>query len=210
MAPVPGAPIVQFHNQGLRKGLLLLAVVLGIGFLLIGGPLWSDGHWLHEPIEWIGLGLIVICITGRTWASLYIGGNKNQTLVALGPYSITRNPLYLFSIIGAVGVGAQVGSVTMAALCGFIAWAVFLRTARREEAELAVAFGDSYRRYCALVPRFWPKPALWNAPETIEVRPRNVVATFIDALIFLAAIPLAEGLEYLHGVGALPNLLLLP
>ena len=38
-------------------------------------------------IEWAGIVLIVACILGRTWASLYIGGRKIDALVMDGPYS---------------------------------------------------------------------------------------------------------------------------
>jgi protein-S-isoprenylcysteine O-methyltransferase Ste14 len=197
-------------SQTARKATLLAAVLLGVAFLLIGGSRWTDGGDVHEAIEWAGLALIVLCILGRTWCSLYIGGRKNRELAQAGPYSVSRNPLYLFSIIGAIGVGAQVGSIALAATAGFIAWLVLLMTTMREEAALTVNFGDAYRDYMARVPRFLPRLSQWKDAHTIEVRPQIVMTTFVDALVFLAAIPVAEGLEYLHGAGWLPTLLVLP
>jgi protein-S-isoprenylcysteine O-methyltransferase Ste14 len=178
--------------------------------LLIAASRWPGEHWAHEAIEWVGIGLIVLCILGRTWCALYIGGRKNAALVTNGPYSISRNPLYLFSIIGAVGVGAQVGSIALALVCGFIAWGVFTWTAMREEAALLANFGADYRPYFERVPRFLPKPSLWHDAATIEVRPRIVMTTFFDALLFLIAVPIAEGIEYLHAIGSLPVLVTLP
>lgn len=197
-------------SQTARKAILLAAVLLGIVFLLLGGSRWEDGGAVHEGIEWAGLGLIVLCILGRTWCSLYIGGRKNRELAQSGPYSVSRNPLYLFSIIGAVGIGAQVGSIALAAATGFIAWLVLLMTTMREEAALTVNFGAAYRDYMARVPRFLPRLSQWKDTETIEVRPRLVMTTFVDALFFLAAIPIAESLEYLRDAGWLPTLLMLP
>jgi protein-S-isoprenylcysteine O-methyltransferase Ste14 len=197
-------------SQTARKATLLVAVLLGIAFLLFGGSRWEDGGTVHEGIEWAGLGLIVFCILGRTWCSLYIGGRKNRELAQSGPYSVSRNPLYLFSIIGAVGVGAQAGSIALAAAAGFVAWLALLMTTMREEAALTVNFGAPYRDYMARVPRFLPRLSQWRDTETIEVRPRLVMTTFVDALVFLAAIPIAEGLEYLHDASMLPTLLLLP
>jgi protein-S-isoprenylcysteine O-methyltransferase Ste14 len=197
-------------DQTMRKAVLFGALGIGIVFLFIGGARWPGGDWRHEGIEAVGLGLIVLCILGRTWCSLYIGGRKNELLIADGPYSVCRNPLYFFSIIGAVGVGAQVGSLVIALFCGFVAWAVFVRTALREEAALGAAFGDDYRAYLVRVPRFLPKPSLWRDLATVEVRPRVVLMTFVDALVFLAALPLAEGLEYVHEAGLIPVFLTLP
>jgi protein-S-isoprenylcysteine O-methyltransferase Ste14 len=209
MTPHHIAPAVG-PDQTMRKAVLFAAVGMGIVFLFFGGARWPGGDWRHESIEAVGIGLIVLCILGRTWCSLYIGGRKNQLLIADGPYSVSRNPLYFFSIVGAVGVGAQVGSLAIATFCGFIAWAVFLRTAWREEAALGAAFGDDYRAYLARVPRFLPKPSLWVDRATVEVRPRVVLMTFVDALVFLAAFPVAEGIEYVHQTGLIPVLLTLP
>lgn len=200
----------QGPSQVARKAFLAAAVVLGIGFLLVGDSRWDETNVLHEGIEWVGIGLIVLCILGRTWCSLYIGGRKNRELTQSGPYSVSRNPLYLFSIIGAVGVGAQVGSVVLAGIAGFIAWIVFLMTAKREEAALLANFGVAYRDYMARVPRFLPRLANWRDADTLEVRPQLVMTTFTDALVFLIAVPVAEGLEHLHEAGQLPILLLLP
>jgi len=197
-------------NQAVRKLVLAASVVLAVIFLIVAASKWEDGSTIHESIEWAGIALIVICILGRTWSTLFIGGRKNSALTTDGPYSVSRNPLYLFSIIGAAGVGAQFGSFTVAVVCGFFAWAVFLWTVWREEASLLAAFGDDYRQYMARVPRFLPKPGLWHSPPTLTVNPGLIATTFFDAAIFLVAIPIAELFEWLHEIGALPTLLAVP
>jgi protein-S-isoprenylcysteine O-methyltransferase Ste14 len=42
-----------------------------------------------------------------------------------GPYSLMRNPLYVFTMVGAVGMGAQSGSVLVAAWFGVVTFLVF-------------------------------------------------------------------------------------
>lgn len=197
-------------SQALRKLVIAAAVLLAVVFLIVAASEWEDGSTIHEGIEWAGIALIVICILGRTWSTLFIGGRKNSALTTDGPYSVSRNPLYLFSIIGAAGVGAQFGSVTVALVCGFFAWLVFLWTVWREEAALLASFGDNYRQYMARVPRFLPQPGLWHSPPTLTVSPGLIVTTFFDAAVFLAAIPIAELFEWLHTIGALPTLLVVP
>jgi protein-S-isoprenylcysteine O-methyltransferase Ste14 len=194
--------------QTLRKlGLLVMLATLGVLFLF-GTSRWP---WpVEDAIKWIGVALIFICVCGRTWCSLYIGGRKTSELVTAGPYSISRNPLYVFSIIGAVGVGAQLGSVAVAALAGIFAWTVHWLVVLQEERLLTVEHGDAYSAYLATVPRFLPRFALWRDVDMLQVSPRVVKRTFLDACMFLAAIPIAEVLDVLHDFGWLRVLFRLP
>jgi protein-S-isoprenylcysteine O-methyltransferase Ste14 len=185
--------------QTLRKlGLLVMLATLGVLFLF-GSSRWQSPG--EEVIEWVGMAMIFVCVCGRTWCSLYIGGRKISELVTAGPFSISRNPLYLFSIIGAVGVGAQFGALSVAALAGILAWAVHLLVVVQEERLLTVEHGDAYRAYLAAVPRFLPRFAMWRDVDMLNVSPRVVRRTFLDACIFLAAIPVAEMLDLLHRLG---------
>jgi protein-S-isoprenylcysteine O-methyltransferase Ste14 len=196
--------------QLIRKAVLLAVVVGGIFLLLFADSSWPDNRFPHETIELVGFFLIAFCILGRTWCSLYIGGMKNKSLIDTGPYSITRNPLYVFSVIGAAGVGAQLGSITIALLAGIVVWAVFYILIFSEEAHLRGKFGVAYRNYAARVPRFWPKFSLWRDADSLIVKPEIVRATFFDACVFLISIPVAEFFDYLHDAGYLPTLFQLP
>lgn len=210
MQAIQRSTIDLAYVQHVRKAVLLAMILAALAVVVFGDARWPSGSRLHETIEWVGLGLIVFCILGRTWCSLYIGGRKVRNLVTIGPYSVTRNPLYGFSVMGAAGVGAQFGSVIAAIAAGFAAWLVFYLVVLKEERVLTVNFGNAYRRYLAEVPRFLPRFSLWRDVETIEVRPNIVLRTFVDASVFLIAIPIVEGCEYLHEVGVLPTLFHLP
>jgi hypothetical protein len=87
---------------------------------------------------------------------------------------------------------------------------VFYLVVRKEERALTAKLGLPYRQYLATVPRFLPKWSLWRDTEKIEVRPKLIVRTFIDACVFLLSVPIAEGFEYLHEAGILPVLAILP
>lgn len=194
--------------QMARKLGLLVTLALFCVLFVFGGTRWS--FEVHEAMRWIGCGLIFVCISGRTWCSLYIGGRKIHELVMTGPYSISRNPLYVFSIIGAVGVGAQFGAVSVAILGGVCAWLVHILVVRQEERLLLAEHGEVYARYLAEVPRFLPRFSLWKNVEVLEVRPRAVTRTFADACIFLGAIPIAGALDLLHHLGLLRVFFRLP
>jgi len=194
--------------QTIRRACLLLTVAFVCLAFMFGTSRWS--HQGRETIQWIGLGLIGVCIGGRTWCALYIGGRKTSALVTTGPYSLCRNPLYLFSAIGAVGVGAQLGAVSIAVLAGLLAWAAHVPEVLQEERLLLLEHGDRYRGYLARVPRFLPRLDGWRNVPRLEVCRRAVTRTFVDACYFLAAAPVAAFIEYLQHAGLIRVFLHLP
>ncbi|GAA0395932.1 isoprenylcysteine carboxylmethyltransferase family protein [Brevundimonas terrae] len=194
--------------QKIRKGVLLLGLMGVIAMAFVTASFGN--HAFHEGIEAVGLGLIVICIVGRAWCSLYIGGRKKAEIVDRGPYSISRNPLYVFSFMGAFGMGAQTGSLTVAMLFLLLTYVVFYFTVKREETWLAGQFGQVYADYCARTPRFGPDFSKWRDAEALDVRPRFFLLTIRDGLMFLVAIPLFEAVEAMQNVGWLATVLRLP
>lgn len=189
--------------------MLGLALLAAVALAFVSSTPWIE-HPFSEGVESVGLGAIVISIVGRAWCSLYIGGRKKAEIVSTGPYSISRNPLYVFSYFGALGVGAQTGSVTMAVLFVLIAVAVFHFTIRREEAWLTAEFGDPYKAYTARTPRLWPDFGKWHDEAELTVRPQFFLTTIRDGLAFLLAVPIFESVDWAQGAGWLPVLLHLP
>jgi protein-S-isoprenylcysteine O-methyltransferase Ste14 len=181
--------------QKIRKVAVLVAILGLVGLALVSQSVGGvDGQW-HERVESVGFVAMILSIVGRAWCSLYIGGRKKAEIVDRGPYSITRNPLYVFSYLGAFGIGAQSGSVTIG--LGFVlaAMAVFYLTVRREEAFLEREFGAVYTAYKARTPRFWPRFSLWRDEEQLTIRPTLFVTTIRDGLVFLLAIPIFEMID---------------
>lgn len=181
--------------QKIRKVAVLVAILGLVGLALVSQSAGGvDGEW-HERVESVGFVAMILSIVGRAWCSLYIGGRKKAEIVERGPYSITRNPLYVFSYLGAFGIGAQSGSVTIG--LGFVlaAMAVFYLTVRREEAFLEREFGAVYTAYKARTPRFWPRFSLWRDEEQLTIRPSLFVTTIRDGLVFLLAIPIFEMID---------------
>jgi len=195
--------------QHLRRAVLFV-FLLAAGFALLFISSYPEQGEFHELVESVGLGLIGVAIVGRLWCTLYIGGRKAAELVQDGPYSISRNPLYVFSSIGAAGVGAQTGSVTIALFFGVVTAVSFHFVAWREERLLSRIFGDSFTAYRARVPRFFPKLSLYRDSATVTVVPKRLYTTFIDSLVFFAALPISELIEWLQLHHYLPVILRLP
>ncbi len=209
----PAADTMPDSLSGLqrrRKRVVLASGLLVMIALLFSDSLWPSGSLPHESGEMLGYALIFLCIAGRSLCSLYIGGRKKAQLVEDGPYSISRNPLYLFSVLGGVGVGLQAGNLTTGLICGLFVFAIFNAVIQREEIFLMSRFPAAFAVYAARVPRWGPRLSGWQSSEELLVRPRLVLITFRDALGFLLAIPLLEAVEWAQVQGWLPVLLRLP
>ncbi|MCL4557642.1 MAG: isoprenylcysteine carboxylmethyltransferase family protein [Deltaproteobacteria bacterium] len=100
---------------------------------------------------------IPIGITGlliRLWASGYI--KKNKELSIDGPYSYTRNPLYLGSFFIGLGVSIMGSCIVFILfyLAGF--YLVYSSVIKDEEKSLIELFGGSFLDYKSKVPAFFP------------------------------------------------------
>ena len=196
--------------QKVRRVTLAALGLLTFVVLLFGQSAFPPETVTHEAVEMAGIVLIVVGIAGRLWSSLYIGGRKAHTLVTDGPYSITRNPLYLFSSVAAVGVGAQMGSVTIALGLGLLCAAAFHIVILREERFLSDQLGNDYADYMRRVPRFWPNFSIYREGDTSGFRPSALLVTLLDGLLLFLAMPVFELIDAAQIAGNLPVLFRLP
>src|SRR5512135_3689208 len=145
--------------------------------LLVSDSAWSNVSLLHALYQWIGYFLTLICVLGRGWCSAYIGGRKNYELITAGPYSVVRNPLYVFSFIGVAGIGFCTGTVTYLAILTVLFAAYYQIVVWREEKFMAETFGQAFADYKARVPRWWPNFDLWQDVAEVQARPRFLYNT---------------------------------
>lgn len=206
--PINGSDLQRLQQR--RKQALRVGAALCLALIFLTDTLWRAQPGVLQAMRWAGLLAIGVCILGRTWCSLYIGGLKQRVLVMKGPYSVSRNPLYVFTILGTVGIGLFVGSLAVALVLAALATIVFSLVVRQEEAFLAGAFTQEFAAYSARVPRFWPRFSLWQDAQEVVAQPRLVYRTFVDASLFLLAVPLILLKDLLQQQGSLPVLLLLP
>lgn len=158
----------------------------------------------------LGYVLIIIGAFGRVYCSVFIGGRKNDEVVRSGPFSVVRNPLYVFSFMATAGIGMQSGMVTLTLLL-LISFAVYYPfVVAKEEAFLAHKFGEPYEAYRREVPRWWPNFSLWKEPEASDCMPKFVRRTMGDAAIFFLPLPCFIAISVLQQKGLLPIWLVLP
>jgi len=79
----------------------------------------------------------------------------DTSLVTTGPYSLTRNPMYLGWSLGALGLAFGMGSAWLLAGSLAAVHAIDLEV-RVEEMRLSERFGAAYEAYRDRVPRYLP------------------------------------------------------
>lgn len=184
------------------------------GLFFVFSVLFSDSPYresrMYELLELVGYVLIVFATLGRIWATVYIGGRKDEELCQDGPYSISRNPLYLFSLSGAIGIILSAQKLTLLAIIlPFFVYYYFV--IRGEEARLLKFFGEKYADYSKRVGRILPTFKTYTSQESFTVYPKVLFRSMIHASIFMWIFMLLEILEYCKDRTALiPPLFTLP
>lgn len=122
-----------------------LSALVAMVFLALARP----------DLESLLLGLVFI-VPGesiRIWSSGYI--HKNRMLTTTGPYSISRNPLYVGSFLMGFGFVISMAVVWIMVLFVIFYMYVYWFTIRWEEGKLKRTFPGEWEEYAGKVPRFF-------------------------------------------------------
>jgi protein-S-isoprenylcysteine O-methyltransferase Ste14 len=113
--------------------------------------------WIARP-SWISIGAgAAIAIPGILLRALASGHvKKNEELTTTGPYAYVRNPLYLGSLIMAIGFAVAARSSWVRLVMVAMFFAIYLPVIRSEEAFLRQTF-PSFDEYAQNVPRLLPR-----------------------------------------------------
>jgi protein-S-isoprenylcysteine O-methyltransferase Ste14 len=191
----------------LRLTALLLAATVGLVTISERGLLTGAAG---EIVQLAGLACIAVAALGRVWTSAFIAGFKDSNLVREGPYSALRHPLYALSMLAMLGVGLATRSVTLTGALLLAFAATYAAAARREDAFLSRAHGESHADFMRITPAFWPAPQSYRVPESIEVRPRVYWKAFLDAGSMIGLYLLLRLADLAQLSGVTPTLLTLP
>jgi len=127
-----------------------IRVPLGFGFAALY-------LWLAHPVARTllpGAVFVAIGLALRGLASGHV--QKNEQLTMTGPYAYTRNPLYLGSLILAIGFVIAARSLWIALILVVLFLAIYLPVIRAEEKYLAQRFPE-FGGYAGRVPRLLPR-----------------------------------------------------
>jgi len=190
----------------LRIALLRLVFVPIIFVAVFIRPSWSLESTIAFGMELGGYLFLLAGLVIRMWCIFYIGSRKSKEIIATGPYSICRNPLYIGSFFLAIGVGLCFENLLMLLLVPAIIVPVHIITAQMEEAHLESKFGEEYRRYKQKVPRFRPCFSNYNSPNVLEINIHSIRRIAIDTVAVLFLPEIEDLLELLHEHGIIPVL----
>jgi protein-S-isoprenylcysteine O-methyltransferase Ste14 len=192
-----------------KENRLLISRLVGliiIALLLFSKPTITADLTLNLILWSLSFILVLVCAFGRLWTLAYISGNKTMNLIEVGPYSMVRNPLYLFSLIGAIGIGIASRNLPVLGLIVALFAFYYPFVIRAEEANLSHHHGASFEEFKARVPMFWPRFSQYQVPEYYEINTRLHRRSFFSAcwfpLIYMAVVIIAV----LHDNAILPVL----
>lgn len=123
-----------------------------LGFVFAALYIWLAHPTLRSII--LGSGIAVVGLVIRALASGHV--RKNEQLTTTGPYAYTRNPLYLGSLVIAVGFTLASRSWIIAALAAAMLVIIYIPVICSEEDFLRARFPE-FDDYSRNVPRLFPR-----------------------------------------------------
>jgi protein-S-isoprenylcysteine O-methyltransferase Ste14 len=153
----PRAQQALHHLMSLGAFVLMVWPVSHVGFL---------GHQLlprTDAIAVIGVAVLAAGMAFTLWARVCLGRNwsamvtikEDHRLIRVGPYALTRHPIYTGLIASMAGTGLALGETRHVLAAGLFAVA-YWRKSRIEERWLLQEFGAEYQRYQKEVPALIP------------------------------------------------------
>jgi protein-S-isoprenylcysteine O-methyltransferase Ste14 len=156
------------------------------GFLLVAAFAWFARPSLAS-LAW-GLPVSFAGIALRAWAAGHLA--KNRQLADSGPYAYTRNPLYLGTLLVALGLAVACRSAGLAVLFTAVFLLVYLPVIQNEQQHLRRLFPE-YAAYAARVPLLLPRPtrvrgaARFRAALYVKNQEYQAAAGFLAGVAYL-------------------------
>jgi protein-S-isoprenylcysteine O-methyltransferase Ste14 len=147
--------------RGTDHRLTVIFIAFTGTFSAIGASFLPGGvrrEWLVLPADL----LATFGLAYSVWGLAYLRRSfsiipEARRLVTGGPYALSRHPVYLGEVIGAIGINLATAGWLGALAVVYFVFCEVLRM-RWEERVLARAFPNDYTAYAQRVPRYAPNP----------------------------------------------------
>jgi protein-S-isoprenylcysteine O-methyltransferase Ste14 len=199
-----------FKIARLRVMVSRIFAMLVVLLVIFTMPSFKRGGFVDILFKTSGLFLLTVCSMGRLWALLYISGKKTHEVITDGPYSIVRHPLYLFSFIGAIGIGLASDNILVLAALVIFYLSYYPLTILSEEKTLTKKFGQAYIDYAKCTPRFLPKLSLYKSPDYFVVNAEIFLKNMAIGMWFVWAFILFNIIAMLQTMGLIHVLFKVP
>jgi len=182
------------------RKLVVWFLYTGIFTAVIFGPSGTEHDQLFEYSEIASYLLVAVATVGRLWCGIYVFGRKSKLLCQEGPYSICRNPLYIFTFLGALGVATASNRPLLIVGFASIYGLYYFLVVKFEEKRLSQLFGREYEAYCARVSRFWLHFRNYRSRPHIEINPNILLRAMVKGMWFLGLVFALEIIQSLKSV----------
>jgi len=169
-----------------RRFRQLAGVVFVLVLTLTGRPI--------EGLYWSGVGLAVLGMLVRLWASGFV--MKNEVLATVGPYARVRHPLYVGNILICAGFCAASSVWWSVPLALLLLLTFYPETIRYEDQKLRRLFPGDWDRWASETRALWPRLRAYRG--STEHVPWSLRRSLLRNGEPLHILLLGGGLWYLH------------
>ena len=145
--------LIKFLRHFVSHNRILTSIVLALLLVIFAKPT-SVSILLALPL--LILGEVV-----RMVSLGYI--RKEMELTRDGPYSVTRNPLYLGNLFLMLGFVIIANQLILMGIYLALFYFIYDATIKEEEERLFELFGSRFEDYKNKVPRFFPRGSQWDS-----------------------------------------------
>ncbi|HDR15064.1 MAG TPA: hypothetical protein ENN79_06200 [Desulfobacteraceae bacterium] len=137
-----------FNHEGIRTIFVNFRYPICLAFLILILP--------QIKPEFLLPGFLVSLFGELIQVWCFASLDKNRSLAVRGPYSLTRNPMYIGRFFLLLGGVLLIGEIWIIPVFIMIYYFYLTNRVRREETNLHVIFQEEYQSYCSKVNRFVP------------------------------------------------------
>jgi protein-S-isoprenylcysteine O-methyltransferase Ste14 len=177
---------------------------LGLAAIIVFSNFLSS-QWKNEMADEIsdiaGMGLILFGFLFRIAARGYKEERccNGHALVKDGPYAIIRNPMYFGTFMIGVGIVAMLLKLWLFIIFAAGFFMIYIPQMKKEERALLERFGQTYKEYCGMTPKYIPKIGyLLNLHKHVSLKYfwiKKEMASIIPVIIAVAAIEVWEDMK---------------
>ena len=184
----------------LNKNRIVLSKLLAVIVIIIAAITHKemtilDSSYSIDIACLIGFFLVVFGALGRLYCTVFLGGHKSKKIIDYGPFSIVRNPLYIFSFICVIGLGLISNNILVLLVTPITYIIIYYPLIKREEGFLTEKFGDTYKKYCLRTKRLTPSFKNYKKEEFITCSSNSLMSAFRDVIWWFIGIVLFYGLN---------------